>query len=238
MKAVLLAAGEGTRLKPLTNNIPKVMLLVDEKPVLEHNINLLVKHKIRDIAINLYYLPKKIKKYFKNGKNWGINIFYSEEKKILGTAGALKNLSNFLDSSFVVVYGDVISNVNISEMIEFHKKKGCMATIALYEEKENPQAKGLVEIDDNQKILKFIEKPENPPINLANAGIYIFEPEILDFIPENKFFDCGHDLFPLLISNKKYIYGYLLKDEYLIDIGTIKNYNKINKDIKNKKLIL
>lgn len=238
MKAVLLAAGEGTRLKPLTNNIPKVMLLMNGKPVLEYNINLLKKYDIKDIAVNLWYLPHKIKEYFKDGKDWGIRIVYSEEKEILGTAGALKKLTNFLDIRFVVIYGDVINNINISDMIEFHKKKKGIATIALYEETENPKTKGLVEIDDNKKILNFIEKPKNPITNLANAGVYIFEPEVLDFIPKDRYFDCGRDLFPLLLSKGKNIYGYILKEEYLVDIGTIEKYNKANEDIKKGKLIL
>lgn len=238
MKAVLLAAGEGVRLKPLTNNTPKVMLLINGKPILEYNINLLRRHNIKDIAINLRYLPQKVKEYFKDGKYFGVNIVYSEEEEILGTAGALKKLSNLLDSEFVVVYGDVINNVNISDMIKFHKKKKGIATIALYEETENPQAKGLVKIDNNKKILNFIEKPKNPTTNLANAGIYIFEPEILNFIPEGKYFDCGHNLFPLLLSKGKNIYGYILKDEYLVDIGTIEKYNKVNEDINVRKIIL
>lgn len=238
MKAVLLAAGKGIRLKPLTDNTPKVMLLINGKPVLEYNISLLVKHNIKDIAINLWYSPQKIKKYFKDGKDFNTNIVYSEEKELLGTAGALKKLSNFLDTTFVVVYGDVISNINISDMIESHKKKKGIATVALYVEKENPKAKGLVEINEGLKILNFIEKPEKPVSNLANAGIYILEPEVLEFIPKNKHFDCGHDLFPLLLSKGKKIYGYLLKNEYLIDIGTIEKYNKINKDVKMGKFIL
>jgi len=238
MKAVLLAAGEGTRLKPLTDDTPKVMLLVGGKPVLEYNINLLAKHNIKDIAINLWYLPQKIKEYFKEGENFGANIIYSEEKSILGTAGALQRLSKFLNEPFVVIYGDVINNINLSDMIEFHKKKKGIATIALYEEKENPRAKGLVKVDKTQKVLEFIEKPKNPKTNLANGGVYIFEPGILKFIPKEKYFDCGHDLFPLLLKKKKKIYGYLLNNEYLIDIGTVEKYNKVNEDIKTKKIIL
>ncbi len=217
MKALILAAGKGTRLGELTREMPKVMIDVSGKPCLQYNIELLKKYGITDIAINTHVFPEKIKEYFGDGSKFGVKIKYSYEPIILGTSGALNNFRDFFDDTFVVIYGDVIHQTDISEMINLHKQKNAFATLALDE--RDPTGKGLVLFDENFKILKFVEKPEEKiPNSLINSGIYILEPEILKEIPEG-FSDFGKDIFPKLLENRKEMYGF--KTGKVIDIGTL-----------------
>ncbi len=230
MKTVILAAGKGTRLRPLTYNIPKCMVPINGKPLLEYTINLLKKHGLTDIIITTGYLAYQIQYYFNEGSGYGVNILYTKEKELLGTAGGLKRIQNFLDDTFVLIYGDNFTNMDLASLIKFHKKKKADITLALYEEKDKPSTKGLVEIDKRGRITKFVEKPEKPFTKLANAAIYVIEPEIMKFIPDNMLFDLNRDLIPLLIKKGKSVYG--LKIDYLVDIGTHKTYKKADKDAK------
>jgi len=226
---MILAAGKGTRLKSLTREIPKPMLEIGGKPILEHLINLLKKYGVNEIAMNLHHLKDAIKGYFGDGEKFGVRITYSYEEELLGSAGAVKKLEDFFSGTFFVVYGDLFTNADLKKLLEFHKDKSSQATIALYEV-ENPEECGIVGIDAENRIEKFIEKPAPCEVftNLANAGIYVLEPEIIDFIPENKFFDFGRDLFPVLIEKKIPLYGYPVK-EYLADIGTADKYERAQK---------
>ncbi|MFH1352957.1 MAG: nucleotidyltransferase family protein [bacterium] len=226
---MILAAGKGTRLKSLTREIPKPMLEIGGKPILEHLINLLKKYGVNEIAMNLHHLKDAIKGYFGDGEKFGVRITYSYEEELLGSAGAVKKLEDFFSGTFFVVYGDLFTNADLKKLIEFHRDKSSQATIALYEV-ENPEECGIVGIDAENRIEKFIEKPAPCDVftNLANAGIYVLEPEIIDFIPENKFFDFGRDLFPVLIEKKIPLYGYPVK-EYLADIGTADKYERAQK---------
>ena len=230
LKALILAAGQGTRLKTLTDDCPKPMLRIGDKPLLEHTINLLKKHGIVDIAINLHHHSQVVIDYFGNGENSGVKLHYSIEKKLLGTAGAVKNLEEFFDETFVIVYGDMLSLTDLTAMIQSHQDSNADATIGLYRA-DNPHECGLVEMDDSNRIVRFLEKPRKEEIftDLTNAGIYVIEPEIIKQIPPTTFFDFGHDLFPLLLKNGISIYGYSI-DAYLIDIGTMEKYEQANKD--------
>jgi mannose-1-phosphate guanylyltransferase/phosphomannomutase len=230
MKTVILAAGKGTRLRPLTYNIPKCMVPINGKPLLEYTINLLKKHGLTDIIITTGYLAYQIQYYFNEGRDYGVNILYTKEKELLGTAGGLKRIQNFLDDTFVLIYGYNFTNMDLASLIKFHKKNKADITLALYEEKDKPSTKGLVEIDKRGRITKFVEKPEKPFTKLANAAIYVIEPEIMKFIPDNMFFDLNRDLIPFLIKKGKSVYG--LKIDYLVDIGTHKTYKKADKDAK------
>ncbi|MFH1958622.1 MAG: nucleotidyltransferase family protein [bacterium] len=226
---MILAAGKGTRLKSLTREIPKPMLEIGGKPILEHLINLLKKYGVNEIAVNLHHLKDAIKGYFGDGEKFGVRITYSYEEELLGSAGAVKKLEDFFSGTFFVVYGDLFTNADLKNLLEFHRDKSSQATIALYEV-ENPEECGIAGIDAENRIEKFIEKPKSGEVftNLANTGIYVLEPEIIDFIPENKFFDFGRDLFPVLIEKKIPLYGYPVK-EYLADIGTADKYEKVQK---------
>jgi len=235
MKAFILAAGLGTRLKPLTDTTCKPMLPIDNKPLLEYHIELLKKYGIKDIAINLYYFPEKIKEYFQDGSKFGVNILYIEEKELSGTAGPIKKNENFFDEPFVVIYGDNLTNINLDKLYKFHQEKNATVSIALYEE-PHPESKGIVLLDKNKKVTKFKEKPKTEEIDshLANAGIYICDPQILKYIPKNKFYDFGHDLFPQFLEKNIPMFGYEM-NEFLLDIGTHETYKKAQDEAKRIK---
>jgi mannose-1-phosphate guanylyltransferase / phosphomannomutase len=235
MKAIILAAGKGTRLKPLTNNIPKVMLPINGKPLLEYTIKLFKKYGIKEIAINLHHLPEKIKDYFGDGKKFGVKIYYSYEPKLLGTAGAIKKIEDFFDDTFIVFYGDNFTNLNILDMVNYHESKKGIATICLHKGKSKSS---YIEMDSNNKIVKFVEKPKIEKYGWVNSGIYVLEKEVIKFIPKNKFFDFGKDLFPLLLKKNKKIFGYPLKDCFWFEVGTLEKYEKINLLLSKDKELL
>jgi len=231
MKAMILAAGEGTRLRPLTFETPKIMIPLAGKPLLEHILDLLRFHSINEVAINLSHLPEMVTDWLGSGDRFGINVTYSIEERVLGTAGALTRLRDFFDDTFIVFYGDMLTDLNIAQLLEFHQTKGALATITLFEV-ENPGGYGIVEIDDEQRIQRFVEKPA-PGVtssNLANAGIYVLQPEIIDYIPPETFYDFGFDLFPVLLSQKAGLYGYVTTDT-ILDAGTMENYRSTEREL-------
>ena len=244
MKAFILAAGVGTRLRPLTYECPKPMIPLLNKPVIEHTINNLKKHNIDSIIMNLHTLPKMITDYFGDGKKFGININYSLEETLLGTAGGLKKCKKFFDSTFIVMSGDGLSNIDLTSAIEFHKRKKALATMVL-KKLEMKFPYGITLTDRSNKIINFVEKPTWGSIfsDTVNTGIYIFEPEIFKYIPDG-FYDFGHDLWPKLLKLQKPIYAYLMNN-YWTDIGNIDEYkqgikdalfNKIPLNISGKKI--
>ena len=230
MRAMILAAGEGMRLRPLTSDLPKAMLPIGDKPLLEHTLNWLRAHEITEVAINLHYKPETVIDYFGNGERFGVEIVYSIENLILGTAGALSKLRHYFTDTFLTLYGDLLTNLNISSLVAFHKLKQSLATITLHEV-ENPSASGIVALDDVGRIRRFVEKPSPQEVfaDLANAGIFVLEAGIIDYIPVNTFYDFAYDLFPSLIRDGTAIYGYPITD-YLIDIGTAESYHRAEAD--------
>lgn len=231
MKAMILAAGEGTRLRPLTLEKPKIMLPVADKPLLEYIIALLRFHDITEIAINLSYLPEVVMNWLGDGSQFGVHITYSLEETALGTAGALTRLRDFFDETFVVIYGDLIPDLDLSSLAEFHQAKSALASVALYEV-DDPGRYGIVEINSESQILRFIEKPApgTTSSRLANAGIYVLEPEVVDYIPSETFCDFGYDLFPSLLRNGSGIYGYITKG-VILDAGTLEDYHQVERDL-------
>jgi len=232
MKAIILCAGEGTRLRPLTLDRPKPMLLIGEKPLLEHLILWLRGHGITRMAMNLHHKPHTVLEYFGDGARWGVEITYSLEDSILGTAGAVKKLQSYVDGTFAVVYGDLLTNLDITSLARYHRAKGGMATVALYRV-DNPSACGLVELDSAGRILRFVEKPPPDEVftELASTGVFVLEPEILEYVPPHIFYDFGHDLFPRLLREAVPMYGYpIAQDEYLIDIGTPEKYQRAQRE--------
>jgi NDP-sugar pyrophosphorylase family protein len=237
MKGIILSAGKGERLRPFTDKIPKVMLKIGEKPLLEHQIELFKKHGIFEIAVNLHHHPEVIQNYFGDGSKWGVKIIYSLEPKLLGTAGAVKKLENFFkDAPFLVHYGDNLTDMNLKKIMAFHRKHQAPLTITLYRSPE-PWTMGVVEIDKNGRVLKFIEKPKKDEIftDLVNAGTYIMEPYLLRYIPKDQFFDFGQDFFPLLLKNKIPIYA-VEPGAYVQDIGNLRRYKKAIRDFKEGKV--
>ncbi len=235
MKAIIMAGGEGTRLRPLTCDMPKPMLRVMNVPVLEHIIELLKKHGIKDIAITLGYLPEKITEYFDDGSKWGVNINYYTEQEPLGTAGSIKNASRFVDSDFLVISGDALTDINLSEAFTFHEQANSLVTIILSKVSE-PLDYGIVLTDRMGKIKKFAEKPmwSETITDTVNTGIYIMKKEVLDLIPDG-FCDFSRDVFPTLLERGKDIYGFL-STGYWCDIGDISAYRKCQADCLDKKV--
>lgn len=233
-----MAGGEGSRLRPLTCDLPKPMVPIMNKPVLEHTINLLKQYGITDIGITLMYHPQLIKDYFGSGKNLGVNISYFIEETPLGTAGGIKSAQSFLDESFIVISGDSITNFNIAKAIDFHKEKNSIATLILT--KVNlPLEYGVVLTNEDGFITGFIEKPSWGEIfsDTVNTGTYILEPEILKYIEPNKSIDFSRDVFPSLLSSSTKLFGYIMSD-YWCDIGDIRSYLKSHCDILDKKMKL
>lgn len=238
MKAMILAAGKGTRVRPITNDTPKPMIPLLQKPVLESIIEHLKTCGIDEIIINTSYLSSKIEDYFGNGSRFGVQIAYSFEgemqgnklvSKALGSAGGMKKIqefSSFFDDTFLVLCADALIDLDIQKAISIHKQKESIATIALKEvSKEQTSKYGIVELNKDNKILTFQEKPdiEDAVSNLANTGIYIFEPEVFEHIPKNQEFDIGGDLLPLLANKGLNIFGVNIPYEW-VDIGNVGDF--------------
>jgi mannose-1-phosphate guanylyltransferase/phosphomannomutase len=233
MKAVVLAGGFGTRIKPLTYSLPKPMLPLAGKPILEHVVNLLKNHGIRDLIFLLYFQPEVIKNYFRDGSEFGVKINYMVPPEDYGTAGAVKFASEHLkgDEPFLVISGDLLTDVDLGALIEFHKNKKAMVTIGLTSVKD-PLQFGIVITDEEGKVIKFLEKPGWGEVfsDSINAGVYVMDPAVLDFIPGKQAFDFSHDLFPRLLSGGKPIFGFSLRG-YWRDVGDATSYLQANMDI-------
>ncbi|MDC0979993.1 nucleotidyltransferase family protein [bacterium] len=230
MKAIILAAGKGERLGSITREIPKPMVSIYGKPILEHNIILLEKYGITDIYINLHHLPEIITDYFGSGSKWGVNIKYKYEEELLGTAGTVKNFSNNLDDTFIVMYGDNLfnSSTNIKSFIEFSLLKNSDFSIGLCVA-EDISLSGAVDINVDQRVIRLIEKQKTiePISGWVNAGIYIMRSHLIDFISE-EISDFSYDLIPFLIDSDYNVFGYKL-EEQVIAIDTPTLFNKANK---------
>ena len=233
MKAVILAGGAGTRLRPLTNNLPKPMVPILNRPFLEHMLDSLAAHNVTDVIITVSYLSDNIRNHFGDNGYANMNIHYVLEESPLGTAGAVKNVENLLDDTFLVLNGDIFTNLDISKMLLFHNDVDSKATLFL-KEVSDPSQFGVVEMKGDGYIEKFIEKP-NPgetKSNWINGGVYILEPDILQIAPENEFYMFERGLFPTLLETEIPMYGYR-NNPYWIDLGTPSNYLRVNHDILN-----
>lgn len=236
MKAVIMAGGEGTRLRPLTCNRPKPMVPVANKPVMEHIIELLKKYGLTDIAVTLQYMPDVIKDYFQDGKEFGVNLRYYTEQMPLGTAGSVKNAEDFLDDTFLVISGDALTDVDLKKAIDFHFSRNSEATLIL-KKVDIPLEYGVVVTDDEGRIRRFLEKPSWGEVfsDTANTGIYILSPEVLKYFRRNEMFDFAKDLFPILMKEKRPIYGYVAEG-YWCDIGDLRAYIQSHMDVMDGKV--
>jgi len=231
-KGLVLAAGEGTRLRPLTLERPKPMLPIHGKPLLAHTLEWLKGYGVREIAINLHHQPHVITGYFGDGAALGVNLTYSREDPLLGTAGAVRKLSHFLDGApLMLVYGDVLTDLALDELYAFHARAlerdpDTGVTMALYRV-PNPTEVGLVDLDEHGRIVRFVEKPRRAEVftDLANAGILVVEPHVVNRIPPDTFYDFGRDVFPRLLAEGVPLYGWTIPDSaYLLDIGSPEKY--------------
>lgn len=231
MKAVIMAGGKGTRLRPLTSHTPKPMVSILNKPCMEYSIELLKKYGITEIAITVQYMPEVIRNYFGDGSNFGVSIHYFEESIPLGTAGSVKNAEIFLDEPFVVISGDALTDFNLAEAIRFHEEKESLATVVLTKI-DTPLDYGVVMINDQGEVIRFLEKPSWSEVfsDTVNTGIYIFEPQIFKDIEKEVECDFSKDIFPLLLKERKPLYGYVASG-YWSDIGTIDMYRQAQFDI-------
>lgn len=232
MKAVIIAGGKGKRLGKISNKLPKSMIRIGGKPVLEHQLNLLISYGIKEVWLLTGYKGEMIRNYFGIGKKWNIKIHYSQEEKILGTSGAVKRVAENFSKDFLVLYGDVMVNFDIKRFIRFHYRHGkdSLATIVVHPN-DHLLESDLVELKNNQ-VVNIYAKPHPPNIwrhNLVSAAVYILSPKIFQFIPLNRETDFGKDIFPQLFKKKKKIVAYKIW-EYFRDMGTLSQLKKVKKD--------
>lgn len=231
MKAMILAAGLGTRLRPITNNTPKPIIPVGDRPLIEYLLLLLKKYGIRDIIINLHHLGEKIEKALGDGSRWGIRISYSREEIILGTGGGIKKAQAFLsDSAFLVINGDILIDIDINNLLEFHQRHGGIATMVL-RENDNPDLYGSVKTDKDVRVRQILDRPVCPVMDLNSymfTGIHLIEPKIFQYIPEGQYYSVI-DAYIEMLTKNEVVYGHIMKGHWS-DVGTIEGHRKVNDD--------
>ncbi len=228
-----MAGGEGTRLRPLTCPLPKPMVPILNIPIMEYIIKLLKRNNIEEIAVTLAYLPDTIIDYFGDGANWGVNISYFIEETPLGTGGSVRNAHDFLDDTFIVISGDALTDIDIGKSVDFHREKCSKATLVLKRE-DNPLEYGVIITDEKDRIIRFLEKPSWGEVfsDTINTGIYILEPEVMEYYKKGDKFDFSKDLFPKLLEDQVPMFGYISED-YWCDIGDIATYTQSQFDVLN-----
>lgn len=232
MQAVIMAGGKGTRLAPLTDHAPKPMMPILDKPILTYIIELLKKHGITDISVTLGYMANRIIEAFGDGKELGVHLHYTVEKEPLGTAGSVKNAARDIEDDFLVISGDAYTDFNLTDLIEFHKSHGKLATIAATKV-ENPSEYGVMLLNSAGKVRAFFEKPQAPVGNIVSTGIYVFKKEILKKIPTG-FQDFARNVFPKIPGQ---IYAKVMRG-YWSDIGTLLSYYSTNYHVAENALLV
>lgn len=224
MKAVIMAGGEGSRLRPLTIGRPKPMVPIVDRVVMHHIIELLKIHGITDIVVTVQYLANNIQDYFGDGSSFGVNINYSLEETPLGTAGSVRHARHLLKEPFIIISGDALTDFNLTEIIEFHNTRKSLATLTLTRV-PNPLDYGVIITDERGNVRQFLEKPSWGEVfsDTVNTGIYVIEPEVLDMIPPGKVVDWSKDVFPRMLQNEDPLYGFIAEG-YWTDVGTIDEY--------------
>jgi mannose-1-phosphate guanylyltransferase/phosphomannomutase len=236
MKAVIMAGGEGTRLRPLTSNQPKPMLPMANRPMMEHVVNLLRQHGFEDIVVTVAFMANAIRSYFGDGSEFGVRMVYATEETPLGTAGSVRNARDELDERFVVISGDVLTDLDLSSLVDYHHSKGSLVTIAL-KAVENPLEFGIVITNEDGSIERFLEKPTWGQVfsDTINTGIYVLEPEIFEFIPEGRSVDFSEEVFPSVLEAGKPLFGYVAGG-YWEDVGTLDAYLRAHQDVLDEKV--
>ena len=237
MKAMALAAGKGTRLFPLTGEIPKPLAPVVDTPIIGHIFGLLARHGIDEVHVNVHYLADALlDAYGEESCVNGMKVRLNNEDELLGTAGGVKRLADRFDDTFVVVSGDALTDIDIGELVRFHREKGALATIALRRVYDTSDF-GVVDVDEGSDILGFQEKPDPTEAisTLANTGIYVLESRALDYVPQDTFFDFAKDVFPKFLENGERFVGYQ-GDFYWSDIGTLQAYRQAQYDVLSGKV--
>jgi len=230
-KALILSAGLGTRLRPLTDVMPKPMVPLGGRPLLEHLVRLCARFGVRGVAMNLHYLPHVVMDHFGDGRRFGVDVLFGLEPELLGTAGAVNNFRDFFSEPFFVLYGDVYLDIDLAAFAAVHEASGAAATIGLYRV-DNPTECGLVDRDQAGRITRFVEKPPVAFTDLANAGVYAMSPKVLEYIPDFGFFDFAHDVFPAMLAAGEALYGHVL-DGYVVDIGSPQKYEQAKRHVED-----
>jgi mannose-1-phosphate guanylyltransferase / phosphomannomutase len=238
VKAVVMAGGEGTRLRPVTSNQPKPMVPIVGKPCMEHIVELLRTHGFEDVIITVAFLPQAIRSYFGDGESLGVHIEYSVEESPLGTAGSVRLAADKLDDTFLVISGDALCDFDLAKLVKSHRKKGAAVTIGL-KSVPNPLEFGIVVVDDEGRVERFLEKPSWGQVfsDTINTGVYVLEPEVLQHVPTDRPFDFSKELFPLLLEMGRPIYGFPMEG-YWQDIGNLDQYRQANFDALDERVQL
>jgi mannose-1-phosphate guanylyltransferase/phosphomannomutase len=236
VKAVIMAGGEGTRLRPLTSNLPKPMMPLANKPMMEHVIDLLRRHGFDDIVVTLAFMPDAIRNHFGDGSEYGVHIQYATEETPLGTAGSVRNAADALAERFLVISGDVLTDIDLGNVVAFHEAKGALATIGLVPV-DNPLEFGIVITNEDGSIERFLEKPSWGQVfsDTINTGIFVLEPAIFDHIADDRPVDFSSEVFPALLAAGLPLYG-AVADGYWEDVGTLEAYVSAHKDILDQKV--
>ncbi|QII12875.1 putative mannose-1-phosphate guanylyltransferase [Candidatus Kuenenia stuttgartiensis] len=237
MKVVILAGGKGTRMGSLSQNIPKPMINIANKPILQYQIEIAKRFNLTDIILLTGYKGEVVEDYFGNGENWGVNISCYRETIPLGTAGAVKEVEDYLHDDFLVFYGDVIMDIDLKSVIRYHMKRKPIATLVVHPN-DHPYDSDLIEVNNEGKVITFHSKPHKQDIfirNLVNAALYILSPRIMNFLPKGTYSDFGKDIFPKLVNDGEIIYAYNTP-EYIKDIGTLERLEEVERDIVSGKL--
>ena len=233
-----MAGGEGTRLRPLTSNQPKPMIHLANRPMMEHIVRLLQRHGFDDIVVTVAFLANHIRSYFGDGSEFGVRMVYATEETPLGTAGSVRNAMDELDERFLVISGDVLTDIDLSKIVAFHEEKGALATIGLTAV-ENPLEFGIVITNEDGTIQRFLEKPGWGQVfsDTVNNGIFVLEPEIFDYIDADRPVDFSSEVFPKLLEEGRPLYGFV-NEGYWEDVGTLEAYVAAHKDVMDRKLEL
>ncbi len=231
MKAVVMAGGEGSRLRPLTIGRPKPMVPIVNAPVMEHILGLLKRHGITEVVVTLQYMSNTIQDYFGDGSEFGMVIHYTVEETPLGTAGSVKNAEHLLDEPFIVISGDALTDFDLEKVISFHREREAMATLTLYQV-PNPLEYGVVILDEEHRVTRFLEKPSWGEVfsDTVNTGIYVLDPGIFKYVPSGKSVDWSNDVFPQLLQNSDPMFGYVASG-YWCDVGSLQEYVRANADM-------
>ena len=231
MKAVIMAGGEGTRLRPLTSNQPKPMMPIANRPMMEHIVELLKRHGFEDIVVTVAFQANAIRTYFGNGSEFGVRMVYATEETPLGTAGSVRNAMDELDEAFLVISGDVLTDIDLGAIVDFHRDHKAMATIAL-KSMENPLEFGIVITREDGSVERFLEKPTWGQVfsDTINTGIYVLQPEIFEYIEADKPVDFSSDVFPRLLDDGRAVFG-CITEGYWEDVGNLDTYIKAHQDV-------
>jgi mannose-1-phosphate guanylyltransferase/phosphomannomutase len=243
-KIVIVAGGLATRMLPITEDIPKCMIEINGKPLIQHQLEFFKERGYKDFIFCVAHLAEKVKEYFKDGTNFGLHIQYVQEtQELMGTAGSVKLAEDMIDEDFIVFYGDVLTSMNLDKLLQFHREKNGIATICLRQLPVNYKSSSIICIGENSEINVFLESPSWADIEKhkskglhINDGIYVFKKEIFDFIPKGKKFDFAKDLFPLFVGKKNEIFGYI-SEEFFRELGRVEKYEAFLQEIRGRKVI-